>query len=182
MKNNDENIKLLYHSPLPIIVEAVRICHKSFDRSDNLGEKDKNLVKKIMDIGHLSIFEHAKLGFYTNIDRIRKFFHENKYSYERSGLVITNLRVIIENAEKIKEVIRLLLHTEFGFLFYELIDLFRRACEVYQFSADGHLIKKWLDKREAAASLNIDIEDIDKSIKGLQQTAGGFYWRDRYES
>lgn len=40
-------IILLNHTPLNIASRAIRTCWQSFDRSDNGGEKDKELIDRV---------------------------------------------------------------------------------------------------------------------------------------
>ena len=52
-------IDLLHYTPLKIVIEAIRICYNSQDKSDNLGENDKALIRKIIKMGHTSTIEHC---------------------------------------------------------------------------------------------------------------------------
>ena len=51
-------VDLLHYTPLEIVVEAIRTCYNSMNKSDNLGEKDKALIRKIIKMGHTSTLEH----------------------------------------------------------------------------------------------------------------------------
>lgn len=51
-------VDLLHYTPLEIAVEAIRTCYNSMSKSDNLGEKDKSLIRKIIKAGHDSTVEH----------------------------------------------------------------------------------------------------------------------------
>lgn len=64
-------IDLLHYTPLEIVVEAIRTCYDSMDKSDNLGEKDKNLIRKIIKMGHTSTIEHIVYTWrIQNISRV----------------------------------------------------------------------------------------------------------------
>ncbi len=56
-------VDLIHYTPLEIAVEAIRTCHDTLDKSDNLGEKDKELIRKIVSMGHLSTLEHLTYTF-----------------------------------------------------------------------------------------------------------------------
>ena len=71
-------VELLHTTPLEIVVKAIRKCYDSGDKSDSgygkdnilessktfkLGEKDKALVKRIIDSGHHSTLEHLSYTF-----------------------------------------------------------------------------------------------------------------------
>ncbi len=52
-------VDLLDCTPLLTIVQAIRICYDSMEKSDNLGFKDKNLIRNIIKLGHESVIEHC---------------------------------------------------------------------------------------------------------------------------
>lgn len=55
---------------MSIIIEATRTCFDSMSKSDNLGEKDLALLKKIIDSKHESVLEHMVFTFkITDISR-----------------------------------------------------------------------------------------------------------------
>ena len=55
---------------MSIIREATRTCYDSMSKSDNLGEKDLALLKKIIDSKHESVLEHMVFTFkITDISR-----------------------------------------------------------------------------------------------------------------
>ena len=63
-------VKLLNHPDMSILVEATRTCYDSMSKSDNLGEKDLALLKKIIDSKHESVLEHMVFTFkITDISR-----------------------------------------------------------------------------------------------------------------
>lgn len=58
-------VKLLSYTPLEVINTAIRTCWDSHDKSDNLGEKDLDLIKRvIMQYSHGSIAEHCVFNFF----------------------------------------------------------------------------------------------------------------------
>ena len=69
-------VELLYHTPLSVLVLAIRTCYDSMEKSDSsykpfmlnkpkftLGDKDKNLINKVIDSSHLSTIEHLVYSF-----------------------------------------------------------------------------------------------------------------------
>lgn len=66
LKNKGYTLKvtLINHTPLTNLVDATRICHASQDKSDNLGEKDLSLLKRvILQSQHTSLMEFVNYTF-----------------------------------------------------------------------------------------------------------------------
>jgi thymidylate synthase (FAD) len=66
LKNKGCTLKvtLINHTPLTNLVDATRICHASQDKSDNLGEKDLSLLKRvILQSQHTSLMEFVNYTF-----------------------------------------------------------------------------------------------------------------------
>jgi len=69
-------VELLHHTPLAVVVRAIRKCYASEDKSDSdlcknfIGEKDQALIKSIIASGHGSVLEHCTLTF--NVDGISR--------------------------------------------------------------------------------------------------------------
>lgn len=58
-------ITLLNNTPLNICAKAIRTCWQSFDKSDNGGEKDKELIDRVGNkFKHASTLEHLVYTFY----------------------------------------------------------------------------------------------------------------------
>ena len=63
-------VKLLNKPDMSIIIKATRTCFDSMSKSDNLGDKDLALLKKIIDSKHESVLEHMVFTFkITDISR-----------------------------------------------------------------------------------------------------------------
>ncbi len=59
------NITLLQHTSLAVCASAIRTCWQSFDKSDNGGEKDKELIDRVGNkFKHASTLEHLVYTFY----------------------------------------------------------------------------------------------------------------------
>lgn len=58
------NVVLLHHTPLSVCTQAIRQCWDSFNRSDDGGPKDRNLVYKVgVTNNHSSTLEHLFYNF-----------------------------------------------------------------------------------------------------------------------
>lgn len=58
-------VDLLQHSSLEICAHAIRTCWQSFDKSDDGGEKDKDLIHRVGNkFKHASTLEHLTYTFY----------------------------------------------------------------------------------------------------------------------
>jgi thymidylate synthase, flavin-dependent len=58
-------VTLLSYTPLEVINTAIRTCWDSHDKSDNLGEKDLDLMKRvILENKHESCGEHCVFNFF----------------------------------------------------------------------------------------------------------------------
>ena len=58
-------VTLLHYTPLTICSNAIRTCWQSFDKSDNGGEKDKELIDRVGNkFKHSSTLEHLFYNFY----------------------------------------------------------------------------------------------------------------------
>ncbi len=59
------NITLMQHSSLEVCAHAIRTCWQSFDKSDEGGEKDKDLIDRVGNkFKHASTLEHLTYTFY----------------------------------------------------------------------------------------------------------------------
>ena len=59
------NVTLLQNTSLEVCASAIRTCWQSFDKSDNGGEKDKELIDRVGNkFKHASTLEHLFYTFY----------------------------------------------------------------------------------------------------------------------
>ena len=59
------NVTLMQHSSLEVCAHAIRTCWQSFDKSDDGGEKDKDLINRVGNkFKHASTLEHLTYTFY----------------------------------------------------------------------------------------------------------------------
>ncbi|MEA3353438.1 MAG: FAD-dependent thymidylate synthase [Campylobacterota bacterium] len=60
-------VDLLQHSNLDVCAHAIRTCWQSFDKSDEGGEKDKELINRVGNkFKHASTLEHLTYTFYIS--------------------------------------------------------------------------------------------------------------------
>jgi thymidylate synthase (FAD) len=60
------NVTLQHYTPLVICSDAIRTCWQSFDKSDNGGEKDRELIDRVGNkFKHASTLEHIIYNFYV---------------------------------------------------------------------------------------------------------------------
>lgn len=63
-------VELKFISPIELVVDGIRICYDSEDKSDSfngkLGVKDKELIETIIRDGHTSTLEHSLVTFKFN--------------------------------------------------------------------------------------------------------------------
>lgn len=60
-------VDLLQHSSLEVCAHAIRTCWQSFDKSDDGGEKDKDLINRVGNkFKHASTLEHLTYTFYIS--------------------------------------------------------------------------------------------------------------------
>ncbi len=60
-------VDLLQHSSLEVCAHAIRTCWQSFDKSDDGGEKDKELINRVGNkFKHASTLEHLSYTFYIS--------------------------------------------------------------------------------------------------------------------
>ena len=58
-------VTLLHHTPLNICSNAIRTCWQSFDKSDDGGQKDRELIDRVGNkFKHSSTLEHLTYSFY----------------------------------------------------------------------------------------------------------------------
>jgi thymidylate synthase (FAD) len=61
------NVELLTNTPLTITAHAIRTCWQSFDKSDEGGEKDRELIDRVGNkFKHASTLEHLFYTFYVS--------------------------------------------------------------------------------------------------------------------
>jgi len=61
------DVKLLQHTSLEVCAHAIRTCWQSFDKSDDGGQNDKDLINRVGNkFKHASTLEHLTYTFYIS--------------------------------------------------------------------------------------------------------------------
>lgn len=92
------NVELRNNTPLPILVESIRTCWDSGDKSDSitlnnefiLGIKDKNLITNVIKRGHTSTLEHIYYNF--KIEGISRLVLQELARHRMASLSVKSTR------------------------------------------------------------------------------------------
>jgi len=100
LKNKGYTLKvtLINHTPLTNLVSATRICHASQDKSDDLGEKDRSLLARvILQSQHTSLMEFINYTFLvesvcgSTLLQLTRHRH-GRYDWHDMGLAVQSSR------------------------------------------------------------------------------------------
>lgn len=95
------NVELLNVTPLSILVKAIRTCWDSFDKSDNLGQKDLNLIDRVCNKNkHESTIEHIVFSF--NIEGISRLCLQELARHRIASLSVKSTRYTLKELKKEK--------------------------------------------------------------------------------
>jgi thymidylate synthase (FAD) len=124
------NVELLQHSSLAICATAIRTCWQSFDKSDNGGEKDKDLINRVGNkFKHASTLEHLTYTFY--ISGVSRALLQELARHRMASPSVKSTRYTLK---ELKE------ETSFtnGMSMAELKEKYQNPTEVY---ADIHMVR-----------------------------------------
>lgn len=94
-------VELLHSTPLPILVKAIRTCWDSFDKGDNLGEKDLNLIDRVCNkYRHHSTIEHIVFSF--NIEGISRMVLQELARHRIASLSVKSTRYCLKELKNEK--------------------------------------------------------------------------------
>lgn len=89
------NVELLNATPLSILVKAIRTCWDSFDKSDNLGKKDLDLIDRVCNkYKHESTMEHIVFSF--NIEGISRLCLQELARHRITSLSVKSTRYTLK--------------------------------------------------------------------------------------
>ncbi len=98
-------VTLLHHTPLPVAAHAIRTCWQSFDRSDEGGPKDQELIDRVGNkYKHASTLEHLVYTFY--IQGISRALLQELARHRMASLSVKSTRYTLKelkNAEPFDE-------------------------------------------------------------------------------
>jgi len=123
-------VDLLQHSSLEICAHAIRTCWQSFDKSDDGGEKDKELINRVGNkFKHASTLEHLSYTFY--ISGVSRALLQELARHRMASPSVKSTRYTLKELKD---------ETSFtdGASMCELKDKYTNPTEVY---ADAHMIR-----------------------------------------
>ncbi|MDY0238230.1 MAG: FAD-dependent thymidylate synthase [Campylobacterales bacterium] len=92
-------VTLLQHSSLAVCASAIRTCWQSFDKSDNGGEKDKELIDRVGNkYKHASTLEHLTYTFY--IEGISRALLQELARHRMASLSVKSTRYTLKELKK----------------------------------------------------------------------------------
>ena len=95
------NVELLNATPLSILVKAIRTCWDSFDKGDNLGEKDLDLIDRVCNkCKHESTMEHIVFSF--NIEGLSRLALQELVRHRIASLSVKSTRYTLKELKKEK--------------------------------------------------------------------------------
>lgn len=118
-------INIIRHTPLAVCSKAIRTCWDSHHKSDNGGERDKELIHRVGNkYKHKSTLEHLKIIFEVKKpnENLLHIIQTNPYfkylKYNDYFCVSTNVRAIQE-ANLDRTILQKLIPKDYTFLFQE---------------------------------------------------------------
>ena len=95
--------KILHHTPIEVLMRAIRISHKSDEKMDSegdtLGENDKKLLEKILNMKHDSVLEHVV--YTVMIDDITRALLQELARHRFVSMTVESTRFTLK--KKLKE-------------------------------------------------------------------------------
>ncbi len=88
-------VTLNHYTPLTICSTAIRTCWQSFDKSDNGGEKDRELIDRVGNkFKHASTLEHLNYSFY--IEGISRALLQELARHRMASLSVKSTRYTLK--------------------------------------------------------------------------------------
>jgi len=92
-------VTLNHHTPLVICSDAIRTCWQSFDKSDNGGEKDRELIDRVGNkFKHASTLEHLVYSFY--IEGISRALLQELARHRMASLSVKSTRYTLKELKE----------------------------------------------------------------------------------
>jgi thymidylate synthase (FAD) len=89
------NVTLHHYTPLVICSSAIRTCWQSFDKSDNGGQKDRDLIDRVGNkFKHASTLEHLNYNFY--IEGISRALLQELARHRMASLSVKSTRYTLK--------------------------------------------------------------------------------------
>ena len=123
-------VTLMQYSDLAVTAHAIRTCWQSFDKSDNGGEKDKELIDRVGNkYKHSSTLEHLHYTFY--IQEISRALLQELARHRMASLSVKSTRYTLKELKDEDSFLD-------GYSFEELVKNFTNKDEVYK---DKHMVR-----------------------------------------
>lgn len=98
-KRENMQVTLLNHTPLNICSHAIRTCWQSFEKGDNGGEKDVELIDRVGNkFKHASTLEHLYYNFY--IQGISRALLQELARHRLASLSVKSTRYTLKELKK----------------------------------------------------------------------------------
>ncbi len=92
-------VTLQQHSSLTVCASAIRTCWQSFDKSDNGGDKDRDLIDRVGNkFKHASTLEHLTYTFY--IQEISRALLQELARHRMASLSVKSTRYTLKELKK----------------------------------------------------------------------------------
>lgn len=96
------DVKLLNFTPLWVCSNAIRTCWQSFDKGDNGGDKDKELIYRVGNkFKHASTLEHLHYNFY--IKGVSRALLQELARHRMASLSVKSTRYTLKELKKESE-------------------------------------------------------------------------------
>lgn len=96
-------VTLNHYTPLQVCSNAIRTCWQSFDKSDNGGDKDKELIDRVGNkFKHASTLEHLVYNFY--IEGISRALLQELARHRMASLSVKSTRYTLKELKECKEI------------------------------------------------------------------------------
>ena len=101
------DVQLKFCSDRQLMLDAIRLCWKSGDKSDNFGPVDQSLIRNILKRGHTSTLEHSLYTFHI-VGVSRALLQELARHRIGIGISVESTRYTLKrilNGEKFEEIL-----------------------------------------------------------------------------
>lgn len=96
-------VTLLHYTPLTICSNAIRTCWQSFDKSDDGGEKDRDLIDRVGNkFKHASTLEHLHYNFY--IKGISRALLQELARHRMASLSVKSTRYTLKELKECEKI------------------------------------------------------------------------------
>ncbi|MRI57993.1 MAG: thymidylate synthase (FAD) [Epsilonproteobacteria bacterium] len=93
-------VELMHYTPLPVAAHAIRTCWQSFDKSDQGGPKDQELIDRVGNkYKHASTLEHLVYTFY--IQGISRALLQELARHRMASLSVKSTRYTLKELKNI---------------------------------------------------------------------------------